>query len=187
MTWKFNRIMQVMGLAIICASSMATSVWAQPPAYGYGGNSAYYPGAYYRTYNPNTTGWYTTGPAPYYYGQPTYYDYGLGFPVNGAFMRTNPTTTSFYQGSSANAPDRTVHLRVIVSDPNADVVVQGTKTNTSGTVREFQSPALEDGTYTYEVKATWMENRQSKTKTESIRVKPGSWSVVDFQRPSTAQ
>ena len=68
--------------------------------------------------------------------------------------------------------DRTAHVRVIVPDANADVLIDGKRTNTVGMIREYQSPSLADGKYTYEIKATWVENGQSKSKTQKIRVMP---------------
>ena len=47
--------------------------------------------------------------------------------------------------ASAMQTDMTTHVRVVVPDPNAIVTVNGMKTATTGTVREFQSPAPAPG------------------------------------------
>jgi len=144
------------------------------------------------------------------YGYVPYSTYGLGYPINGYYVlgyspypgtvtsssSTAPARTSFYQDSNSpvtpafysevgsradsTGSDMRAHIRVTVPDPLADVVVEGMKMSTTGLVREFRSPALADGNYTYEIRATWMENGQMRTKTEKVRVTPGSWSVVNF-------
>jgi uncharacterized protein (TIGR03000 family) len=157
--------------------------------YYYASYSPYYYSPYYASYYYTPAynslaytpyvGSYTTSP---YNEQSTYYTDNSGYtrPANQPF-----TTTSFSR--TADASDRTAHLRVIVPDPNADVVVDGARTSSTGTVRQFRSPALDDGTYTYEVRATWLQDGQTRTKTEKIKVSPGSWSVINFPGTSTAQ
>jgi len=173
-------------------------------AYGYYPYSTWYGSYPYYTgygYSPYSMGY---GSYPYYTGYGYYpsYGYSVGYPVyspSGIASSpavTTPTTTSFYQDSSSANPafysetglrsdkstptDRTARIRVIVPDPNTDVVVDGMKTAALGVVREFRSPALEDGSYTYEIRAIWTDNGQTKTKTEKVKVTPGSWKIVNF-------
>jgi uncharacterized protein (TIGR03000 family) len=74
--------------------------------------------------------------------------------------------------ASADAA-KLVHLRVHVPDPNAQITVQDQVMPTSGTMRVFVSPPLEQDTYVYTVKATWMENGQQRTETQKVEVQPG--------------
>ncbi len=137
---------------------------------GYGGYGGGYGGDGYGGYGAYSN----MGNDPYY---------GAGYDPY-----VTPPSTSLYQDpfapsatASATQSDMTTHIKVIVPDPNAEVTVNGMKTDTKGTVREFQSPALEPGRYTYEILATWKENGQAKTKIEKVSVVPGSWKVVNIQ------
>jgi uncharacterized protein (TIGR03000 family) len=76
--------------------------------------------------------------------------------------------------------DSTAHIQIRVPDPNADVRIDGMATSAKGMVREFQSPALAPGRYSYQVTATWNDNGRMVTKTENVSVTPGSQSTVTF-------
>ncbi len=203
MTRAFKKFGQALFLAIVVFGVAGRSAQAQQPTAttspgysisapitGYRYDGGYYGPGYYRFSSGNSLD-----------NSPAYYSYGLGFPVNGSY--TSGYYPYYYGTSSAITPafyseaglltnksvltDRTAHVRVIVPDANADVLIDGKRTNTVGMIREYQSPSLADGKYTYEIKATWVENGQSKSKTQKIRVMPGSWSVVNFPESSTAQ
>jgi uncharacterized protein (TIGR03000 family) len=71
-------------------------------------------------------------------------------------------------------------ITVQVPDPNATVTIDGAKTTSTGTLRQFQSPPLSAGDYSYEITATWMINGKPMTKTQKVHVAPGSQSTVHF-------
>ena len=54
-------------------------------------------------------------------------------------------------------------------------------TTTRGSTRYFDSPPLQGGgTYTYEIKASWMQDGQPVTAQETVSVTAGTQMVVDF-------
>jgi uncharacterized protein (TIGR03000 family) len=133
------------------------------PSYGYYGRP-YYGGGYSSYYNP---GGYASGSCccdgsdGYAYGgQPSGY-------------------TSFYSGTTGdnmNAVRINVHV-----PPDARVFFDGEQTSEQGGFRQFVSPALEPNeNYTYEIKASWMENGQPVERTRKFRVRPGQRLDVDF-------
>ena len=57
---------------------------------------------------------------------------------------------------------------VRVPDPNAEVWFQNYRTQQNGTVRQFQSQALDpNSTYTFQVRARWMQNGQMMDQTRA--------------------
>lgn len=67
---------------------------------------------------------------------------------------------------------------------NAEVLVDGQRTNQVGTARQFISPPLAPGfEYTYMVEARWQENGQPVTKTRKVTVQPGREATIDFNQP----
>ena len=55
-----------------------------------------------------------------------------------------------------------------------------------GADRSFASPALTPGkTYTYEVKARWMEDGQPVEQTRRVKVEANRTSTVEFGQPAT--
>jgi len=65
---------------------------------------------------------------------------------------------------------------------NAEIWFQGDKTSQTGTLRHFVSPQLQSGqTYTYEIKARWMDNSgQAVERTKQVKVQAGARVGVDF-------
>ena len=75
-----------------------------------------------------------------------------------------------------------VDVRVPVAD--AAVWFDGQPTSQTGDVRSFQSPSLEQGrTYTYTIRARWLEGGQPIDMTRQVRVTAGQRVTVDFTRP----
>jgi uncharacterized protein (TIGR03000 family) len=69
-------------------------------------------------------------------------------------------------------------------DPNAQVWFEGSKTQQTGTTREFESPQLTPGhSYVYHIRGRWMENGQTHDETRNVTVTSGEWRTVDFSRP----
>jgi uncharacterized protein (TIGR03000 family) len=141
------------------------------PFYGYGYGYDYpaymgsYPYAY--TYPPN--GLYTD----------SYPDmeYGLGSgTISGDVMPSVPASSA---PTPAVADDK-AHLIVRVP-ADAQVWFDGTATTSTGAVREFDTPPLVPGRrYTYDVKATWMQDGQEVTRTQSVRFSAGDRIEVLF-------
>jgi uncharacterized protein (TIGR03000 family) len=76
---------------------------------------------------------------------------------------------------------------VQVPDPNAEVWFQDYKTKQRGNVREFESSALQPGqTYTFQVRARWMQNGRAVEQTQSVQTQPGQHANVVF-RPAARE
>lgn len=161
---------------------------------GYGGygRGGYY-GGYGRGFYGGYGGWgYGLGGYGYGgYGYPTfsgygsypYYDNGLADPASSNFYDAVPAAPAGPQPQYTNSEDNTAHVRVVVPDPNAVVKVDGQPTESGGTVRNFQSPPLSPGNYSYEVKATWNANGKPVTETHTVKVQPGAEALVTFTQP----
>jgi uncharacterized protein (TIGR03000 family) len=142
------------------------------PYYGYH-NHGYYPYSGYG-YSPYSMGVYPSYnynvyPTPLYGGSST------------LVVPEYPDTSVFSPPAPAPALTDTT-ARVIVRLPaNAELSFEGTKVTGTGSVREFESPALKPGyRYTYEVRAQWVENGKTVTQTQSVGVKPRAIVNVDF-------
>ncbi len=78
-----------------------------------------------------------------------------------------------------------VHLKVLVPQADATLVIEGKNTNQTGKVRTFKSPPLKDpqGRYTYTLKVTWEPNNYTKiTRTKILKVEPGKEIEVDLRK-----
>jgi uncharacterized protein (TIGR03000 family) len=51
-------------------------------------------------------------------------------------------------------------------------------------VRQFYSPPLAPGRYSYEVRARWTENGREVNQTQQVQVTPGARVEVDFPMAS---
>ncbi len=80
---------------------------------------------------------------------------------------------------STTAED-TVRIEVMVPAADAEVLFEGRKTTQTGKVRQFVSPPLEAGTYTYQIRCRWMRDGQPAEATQTIQVRPGQRRLVDF-------
>ena len=151
----------------------------------------YYPGYYYG-YSPSY------GDYPSYgYDQPysSYQSYDLGDgsdPDLGSLDSSGGVAPSYSSGYQGLGPSATLSLatasaqadptaHVTVRGPaNAEVWIQNSRTTSTGPVREFQSPPLTPGRYTYEIRARWTENGRDITQTQKVAVAPGAHMTVDF-------
>jgi uncharacterized protein (TIGR03000 family) len=153
---------------------------------------AYYPSYYYGYYSPygydSSYGYYP--PSSYY---PSY-DLGYGSDPNegyaesyrgvapsypSGYLTLEPPSTASLNPASAQA-DSTAHLTVRVP-ANAELWVDGSKTTSTGAVREFQSPPLPPGQYTYKLRAHWTENGRDITQTQKVVVSPGAHVAAVFR------
>jgi len=100
-----------------------------------------------------------------------YYSYN---PTTGTYSLVQPNSTDPNTRQSFYPPmDNTVNLTVTVP-ANAEVLFDGEKTKSTGTVRMYQSPQLRSGEYTYEIKVRWEEDGKERTQTKKITVTPGA-------------
>jgi uncharacterized protein (TIGR03000 family) len=144
---------------------------------GYGYGSSYYPSYGYSGYTP------------YYSYSPSYYSYSPGYSDYGTYSYAPQTQTyqSFYPPADNTSQDNRVHFMVRVPDSNAEVFFEGTRTQQTGTEREFVSPELTPGrTFTYHIRTRWMDNGQQRDETRDVNVRAGQALTVDFSRPAPA-
>jgi len=109
-----------------------------------------------------------------YYGSSPYY-YGDSSPSN--VVPQYQSATPMLSSAPAVQPAR---ITVRVPDPNATVLFDGAATTTKGTVRDFDTPPLSQGDYSYQITAKWMENGKEMTKTQTVHVIPGAQAIVNF-------
>jgi uncharacterized protein (TIGR03000 family) len=89
-----------------------------------------------------------------------------------------PTDTSV-----AGVADSRATVQVEVPS-NATVWFNGVQTKQGGSMRTFETPALERGyTYHYDVKARWEENGKPVERTRRVEVYPGGRVTVAFAQP----
>ena len=131
------------------------------------------------------------------YGYGSGYGYGGGYSpgYGNAALYNNPAFnaySSYYpqiqaqQQPQVQAPakDSMAHLLVIVPE-GAELWFNGSKTAQTGAQREFVSPVLTPGkSFTYEIKASWMENGKPVEHTRSVHVQADAWQVIDFTKPA---
>jgi uncharacterized protein (TIGR03000 family) len=104
---------------------------------------------------PSGSGGYSTAPAP-----------GFGQSLSGA--------------SQAPAAAPQASIRVIVPDPQAMVYFGDYQTKSTGTDRVYQSPAINPGTYSYQIKVAYNQGGQQVAQQRTITVTPGQSVLVDF-------
>jgi len=151
---------------------------------GYGGGSGwgitignggvrYYNGDNYNRgyYSPYTYGsrYYST---PYYYGNQYYY--------------SDPIVQPAYEIQQTYYAEPVVSQQaatVVVLLPRADAQVwfDGAATSQQGMERSFVSPPLQPGTYTYTIRARWMENGQSFERERQVNVQRGQSVTLSFR------
>jgi uncharacterized protein (TIGR03000 family) len=89
--------------------------------------------------------------------------------------------------SQLRAQDEAPVRLLVYVPPGAQIVIDGTKTTSTGEVRRFVSPALRTGqNYSYHLVATWTENGREVVRREKVTVQPGRETVVDFRNPGRA-
>jgi uncharacterized protein (TIGR03000 family) len=135
-------------------------------SYPYYGGYGYYPYDGGATYNllPYADNYvpFGTDSSSSYYG--SYPDQGPATGVDPGLANPMPAPNAL-TGGPTEAP-----AQLTVSVPaDAQVWVEGTKTNSSGPVRYFHSPPLDPNShYRYEVRARWMENGHEVTQTQQV-------------------
>jgi uncharacterized protein (TIGR03000 family) len=69
----------------------------------------------------------------------------------------------------------------------AVLTFNGYRTTSAGTVREFDTPPLAPGRYTYEVQARWQEDGHTVTQEKQVFVSPGARLELDFPVQQVSQ
>jgi uncharacterized protein (TIGR03000 family) len=128
--------------------------------YGYGG----------LVYDP-----YLVGPRVSYYPAPP-----IGVLANQQPVPSDPNAPA-PPAPAAN----TANIRVLVPDPQAKVLFDGSETKQTGADRLFHTPALGTGTFTYRIRAVWTEKGKEVTQEAAATVTAGQTTIVDFTRPSS--
>ena len=153
-------------------------------------HGGFFPGFYYGYYAP-----YEYYPSYGYYPPYSYYpSYDLGYGAGSdlgypdSYGGVAPSYPSGYltfepawtmPPAVASQPDTTAHVTVTVP-ADAELWVDGSKTTSTGSVREFQSPPLTPGQYAYEIRAHWTENGREVTQTQKVAVSAGAHIAVNF-------
>lgn len=147
-----------------------------PGYYGYGlgyYGGGYYPGAYQSFYYPYADA-YPEAPYPL---TPSLAAPGFPFASLG-----NPALPPA-PGAPAG-PGAAVNFSVQVP-PNAEIWIEGQKTNQTGDLRQFQSPPLSPGMdYQYQIRARWTEGGAVVDQTRTMRVRAGDQFTVSFGKPA---
>jgi uncharacterized protein (TIGR03000 family) len=141
------------------------------PGYGYGGGSGYggY-GGYGGFYGGYPSSSYSNS-NPYYYGNNNY-----AYPP-AQYQSNYPPAAAFIQQPASNAATVIVN----VPDSNAEVWLQNARMPDQGTVRRFETTALDPtSNYAYTIRARWMQNGQLMDQTRQVPVHAGQTSNVDF-------
>jgi len=141
----------------------------------YNGANGYYPGYLGSYYYPgyDTNSWSSAYPD---YAYPDYSSYAA--PASPYFE--SPTQ---FAATPATTTADSASIRVIVPDSQAQVWFDGTGTNQAGTDRLFHTPSLTIGSsYTYHIRATWMQNGRQMTQERTVAVTPGQMTLVNFTR-----
>jgi len=134
-------------------------------------------------------GVYGSGYYPYSFA-PSYYPYSIG-----PSYYTTPSIAPRYLydapiivGQSPNVqvapamPAGSALVRVLLPDASAKVWFDGTLTKQDGGERYFHTPKLEPGsTYTYRIRAAWMEDGMETIQERVVNVSVGETTVADFR------
>jgi uncharacterized protein (TIGR03000 family) len=157
---------------------------------GYWGNRRFYPsygwyGSYPSYYSAYPYAWSAPVYDPGYYSDygsltPSYFDGdAVDIPPAAPYQAYYPPMTGSADTTPV-LPDNTARVTVSVP-PGADVWIDGSRTTSTGSVREFQTPPLTPGgQYTYEVRARWYENGQEVTQTQQVPITAGAHVQVTF-------
>jgi len=144
------------------------------PSYGDYGYSPYY----YNNYaydSPSSTS------EPGYYG--AYGDETSSYPDS--YYSVTPPTSNYQYGYSPAPAGADASAQLTVRVPaNAEIWVNGSKTTSTGPVRQYQSPPLAPGKqYAYDLSARWTENGREVTQKQTVDVSPGAHVNVAFPTP----
>jgi uncharacterized protein (TIGR03000 family) len=160
--------------------------------YHYGRSYGRYGYPYYGGY-----GYYPYSYGSYGYSYPSYdwsiptYDSGYAGTYGDGATSALPSAgayQAFYPPATDSTPsDTSAHVTITVP-AGAQVWFDDHPTTTTGSVRQFDSPALKPGSkYSYEIRARWNDNGHEVTQTQKVGVTAGAHVDVKFPvAPKTA-
>ena len=148
--------------------------------YGWGG----YYGGYGYPYGGFGRGLYWGG-YPYYGGR--YYggydSYPYGYDYGNVPDYSMPSYSQSAPAPRTSIPDNAALIDVRVPN-NAEVWIDDQKTNQTGPMREFVTPALNPGQeYSYDVRARWTENGQEVVRHRKLNFHAGDRLAVNLMAP----
>jgi uncharacterized protein (TIGR03000 family) len=171
------------------------SFYSLNPAY-YG---PYYPGQYqsgnvnpgiYNNYaSPRSSGYGLSSPVPVPYSASQYGSSSAGYSSwgYGSPASNYGSGTRDFGPAIRSVPERNVTAvlaEVRVPTANAELWVEGRKTASTGSWRQFRSPPLVPGErYVYEFQARWLEEGKPVSQTRKVIVRAGTAILVDFTTP----
>jgi uncharacterized protein (TIGR03000 family) len=173
-------------LFVMVASAQAQTKSESGSKPGAASGTEFQPGGWEGRSNPPSGNWDRSGASNlpgfrWGYGRPYYGDWYWSYNrpyFIGDYNAYNAQYGASY-GAYAEADNTKARLLVIVP-PDARVFVEDQPTQQMGFERLFLSPSLEKGSYTYTVRATWMENGQEVNRQKQIKVEPGRMSSANF-------
>jgi uncharacterized protein (TIGR03000 family) len=160
-------------LAALPSHAGGPDSWPYPPSY-YGYNldephPGYYGGGRYREYYSYGRGYGLANYPPPYTG-PLWWPNPGGFPRRPPAVYPLPLPADSLSLLPLRPVDTAAHLIMQVPD-EAEVWLEGAKTQQTGTTRRFVSPPLVPGTeYTYEVRARWTVDGRAVERTKTVVV-----------------
>jgi uncharacterized protein (TIGR03000 family) len=174
-------------LSLVGLTVLASAGTVQAQRFGYWGGRGYYPqSGYYNSYygGRGFRPYYDTYYQGYGYNHSLDYYYPPGYVIDPAYdtppMAVTPRVVQSFYPTVEAAPVAT--MTVVVPTANAQVWFGGTPTTQQGTERVFHSPALTPGkTFTYTIKARWMENGKAREGTRQVDVQAGKSFTVNFR------
>jgi len=189
-------------LTIAAGLSFANDAFAQRGRWGGGGGRGYYgPSFYSNSYtSPYYYGNWGSSPyyggsnyayRPYYYSQPYYSSTPYYSPDTAIYNYSAPQMTYSYSPDATQSQSfyynpetspQSAMITVFVPTPETQLWIDNTETKQQGMTRRFSSPSLESGkTFTYTLKARWMQNGQSVERERQIQVQAGQQATADFR------
>jgi uncharacterized protein (TIGR03000 family) len=91
------------------------------------------------------------------------------------------------QSQYGNRQESPTFVTVRVPSQDAQIWFDDYRTQQRGMERRYQSPPLEAGRYSYQVRIKWRENGQEMTRTRTVNVRPGQMVMVDFGQGGAGQ
>jgi uncharacterized protein (TIGR03000 family) len=171
------------GPALVRGQSVRYAYENPPPVYPAATHSPYIYAGYGTLYAPGYSGgtnasYRSTMPSSLAAAS---YNYVAFFPL--AHPGDSPAAAPAPPPTDTSVAGRRAVVQVEVP-ADATVWFNGTQTKQGGTMRTYQTPALESGyPYYYDVKARWEANGKPVEQTRRIEVYPGGRVTVAFTRP----
>ena len=190
-------IVSLAGLTVLASAGDALAQRRGGYGGGYGGGWGGSPGisisvgrgGYYspygnyggRGYSPYQGYGYGNSYAPsYYYATPSYYVNPATYYEEAYVAPTTQVRPSYYTAPAA--PQQFVNMTVLVPTAEAQVWFDDRATTQKGMDRLFHSPPLEPNqSFTYTIKARWLENGQAVNRERRVNVEAGRNITVNFR------